>query len=82
MGIPGQVHNSQGQGQALLQLYLCDQAFGCCWAWPDPHVCTGATLSAELGVGTGVTFGMAVGVETGTARLGSGVTGATECGVH
>ena len=36
----------------------------------------------EVGVGTGVTFGMTVGVETGTAGFGSGVTGATDCGVH
>ena len=53
---------------------------GAVWAWPDLCGCTGATLSVELGVGTGVTFGMAVGVETGTAGLGSGVTGATDCG--
>ena len=50
------------------------------WAWPDLSGSTGATLSVELGEGTGVTFGMAVGVETGTAGLGSGVRGATACG--
>ena len=52
------------------------------WAWPDLCGCTGATLSVEVGVGTGVTFGKAVGVETGTAGFGSGVTGTTDCGVH
>ena len=43
---------------------------------------TGATLGVEVGVGTSMTFGMAVGIETGTAGDGSGVTGATDCGVH
>ena len=38
------------------------------------HGCTGATLSVEVGVGTGMTFGMPVGVETGTTGFGSGVT--------
>ena len=52
------------------------------WALPDLHGCTGATLSVEVGVGTVVTFGTAVGVETGTAELGSGVMGATDCGAH
>ena len=55
--------------------------FGAVWAWPDCHGFTGATLSVDVGVGTVVTFGMAVGVETGTAVFGSGVTGATDCGV-
>ena len=52
------------------------------WAWPNCHGCTGATLSVEVGLGTGVTFGMAVGVETGTLGFGSGFAGATDCGVH
>ena len=51
------------------------------WAWPDLHGCTGATLDVEVGVGTGLTFGMDVGVETGTVGFGSGVTGATDCGI-
>ena len=51
-------------------------------AQPDHHGCTGATLIVEVGIGTGVTFGMAVGVETGTAGFGFGVTCATDCGVH
>ena len=55
--------------------------FSSVWAQPDCLCCTGATHHVEVGVGTGVTFGMAVGVETGTAGLGSGVTGATYCGV-
>ena len=55
---------------------------GAVWAWPDLHSCTGTTLNVEWGVGTWVTLGMAVGVEIGTAGLGSGVTGATDCGVH
>ena len=58
------------------------RCLGAVWAWPNLHGCTGATLGVELGVGIGVTFGMAVGVETRTAGLGSGVTGATDCGVH
>ena len=53
---------------------------GAVWAWPDLHGCTGATLSVEVGVGTGMTFGMPVGVETGTTGFGSGVMGATDCG--
>ena len=56
--------------------------FDAVWAWPDHHGCTGATLSVEWGVGTGVTFGMAVSVETGSVGLGSGITCATDCGVH
>ena len=56
--------------------------FGAVWAWPDLCGCTGTTLGVEVGVGTGVTFGMAVGVETGTTGFGSGVTSATNCGVH
>ena len=58
------------------------RCLGVVWAWPDLCHCTGATtLSVELDVGIGVTFGMAVGVETGTAGLGSGVPGVTDCGV-
>ena len=49
---------------------------------PDLHGCTGATLSVKVGVSTGVIFGIAAGVETGTAGFGSGVMGATDCGVH
>ena len=49
------------------------------WAQPDRHSCTGATLSVEVDVGTVVTFGMAVGIETGTAGFGSGFMGATDC---
>ena len=56
--------------------------FSAVWAWPACHGCTGATLGVEVGVGNRVTFGMAVGVETGTAGFGSGVTGATDCVVH
>ena len=56
--------------------------FGAVWAWPVHLGCTGAILSEEVAVGTGVTFGMAVGVETGTVRFGSGDMGATDCGVH
>ena len=55
---------------------------GAVWAQPDHHGCTGVTLGVEVGVGTGVTFGMAVGVEIGIAGFGSGVTNATNCGVH
>ena len=55
--------------------------FSAVWAWSDHHGCTGVTLCIEVGVGSRVTFGMAVGVETGTAGFGSGVTGATDCGV-
>ena len=29
-----------------------------------------------------MTFGMAVGVDTGTAGFGSGIVGPTDCGVH
>ena len=58
------------------------RCFGAVWARPDLYSCRGATLSVEVVVGTGVTFGMAVGVETGTAGFGSGVTGPTDCGVH
>ena len=54
--------------------------FSAVWILHD-HGCTGATLSVQMGVGTGVTFGMALGVENGTAGFGSGVTGATDCGV-
>ena len=57
------------------------RCFGAVWAHPDLHGCTGATLIVEVGLATGVTFGMAVGVETGTAGFGSGVTGATDCSV-
>ena len=42
----------------------------------------GATLGVEVGVGIGVTFDMAVGVETGTVGFGSGVMGAIDHGVH
>ena len=55
---------------------------GAVWAQPDLHGCTGATLSVEVSVGTGVTFGMAVSGETGTVGFGAGVMGATDCGVH
>ena len=55
---------------------------GTVWAWSDLHGCTGATLSVEVGVDTGATFGMAVDIEIGTAGFGSGITGATDCGVH
>ena len=55
---------------------------GAVWAWSDLHGCTGATLSVELSIGTGVTFGMAVDVEIGTVGLGSGVMGAIGCGAH
>ena len=57
------------------------RCLGAVWAWPDLYGCTGATLSVEMGVGIGVTFGMAVGVETRTAGLGCGVTGAIDCDV-
>ena len=50
------------------------------WAWPDLHGCTGATLGIEADIGTGITFGVAAGVETGRAGFGSGVTAATDCG--
>ena len=56
--------------------------FGAVWAWPDLCGSTGAALSVEVGVGTGVIFGMAVGKEIGTAGPGSWVTGATVCGAH
>ena len=55
--------------------------FGAVWTWPDLHGCTGATLSVEVGVGTGVTSGMAVDVETGTVGFGSGVMGANDGGI-
>ena len=51
------------------------------WTWSDCSGCTGATLGVEVDVGTGVTFDMAVGVDTGTAGFGSGVTGSTDHGV-
>ena len=57
------------------------RCFGTVWAWPDHCGCTGATISVEVGVGTGVTFGMVVSVETETAGFGSGVTGTNDCGV-
>ena len=56
--------------------------FGAVWALPDLCSCTGASLGVEVGLGTGVIFCMAVGVENGTAGFGSGVMGATDCGVH
>ena len=56
--------------------------FGAVWAWPDLCGCTGATLGVEVGVGTRVTIGMAVGVETGTAGFCFGILGATDCGFH
>ena len=56
--------------------------FGALWAWPDLCGCTVATLSVEVEVGTEVTFGLVVCIETGTAGFGSGVMGATDCGVH
>ena len=56
--------------------------FGSVWAWPDYYGCTGATRCVGVGVGTGITFGMAEGVETGTADFDSQVMGATDCGVH
>ena len=49
------------------------------WEWPDFGGCTGATLGAAVVISTVVTFGVAVGVETGTAGCGSGVTGVTNC---
>ena len=52
------------------------------WAWSDLCSCTGATYGVGVGVGTEVTFGVVVGVETGTAGFGSGVTGAMNCGVY
>ena len=52
------------------------------WAWPELCGLTGAILRVEVGLGIGMTFGMAVGVETGTTGFGSGVTSATDCGVH
>ena len=55
---------------------------GSVWAWPNHCGCTGATWDVEVGVGIGVTFGMAVDVEPGTAGLGSGATYATDCGAH
>ena len=78
------------QGECIIQRargshffsYICMiRHFGAVWAWPDHHGCTGATHHVKVGVGTGVTFGMAVGVQTGIAGFGSGVTGATNCGV-
>ena len=56
--------------------------FAAVLAQPDHCVCTGATLGVEVGAGSGVTFGMAIGVETGATGFGSRVTGATYCGVH
>ena len=56
--------------------------FGAVWAQPDLCSCTGATLGVEVGVGTGMTFSMVIGVETGTAGLDSGVLDATDCGAH
>ena len=43
--------------------------YGAVWVQSDHHGCTGATLGAEVGV---VTFGMALGVETGAAGFVSG----------
>ena len=57
------------------------RCFGALWACPDHHGCPDATLRVEVGEGTGVNFGMAVGVENGTAGFSSWVTGATDCGV-
>ena len=51
------------------------------WAQPNLCGCTGAILGVEVGVGTGMTFPVAEGVETGTTGFGSGVTGAADCGV-
>ena len=55
-----------------------------CAVWAQPDLCgwRAATLGVELGVGNGVNFGMAVGVETGIAGFGSGDTVAIDGGVH
>ena len=81
MGILGQVHHSQSQGQSLFSYISVIRHFGAVWAWPDLYGCTCDTLSVEVGVGTGVTCGVDAGVETWTAGFGSGVKGATDCHV-
>ena len=40
------------------------------WAYPDHHGCMGAKFGAVVDVDTGVTFGVATGVETITAGFG------------
>ena len=43
---------------------------GAVWEWPDIYGCMGATIGAVVGVGTGLTFGVAAGEETRTASFG------------
>ena len=72
----------RARGSHVFSYISVIRSVGAVWAWPDLCCCTDTTFNVEHSVGTGMTFDMAVGVEIGTTGLSSGVTGATDCGVH